>query len=303
LAIKKKPRHLYRKNFDKNIFFCYIFIYNLFQIKTYLKPPKENIMKKLLILTAAILLFAQTTLVQGFVGLDKFNDNSIDLNKWNTINTGGTTELREAQTVLQFRDIVGADESWTVLGWKKLFPKDQSWKVMVDISIPFGLLNPFSGNYEDISLFIGLRNVNDPNDSVSLDYYHSTSNNTEIASFNAYKQTDGIELIDYAVPTTTNYASLMLEWSHIGNFFSLSYDVDSGQDSFTHLMNIPVADWNMGTGNPFELGIGFGNEGNNVTVDWDDNVFMNNYKAVPEPGAVFLFASGFIFFIRKFKKN
>jgi len=261
-------------------------------------------MRKFFILTMlGSLFFLSATSSGAFVYEDDFNDNSIDSAKWTTLFGGGTVELRESSSVLQFQDTGGSSDEMILLGWNQAFPDDESWIATIDVSIPFGLLDTSSD--EDMYLTMGLRNINDHSDTVSIDYEHSISNNTEVARFIVYKQTDGADMVDSEVSTTETTGSLIIEWVQPDRHFKIGYGVAG---SSAVLQEVDVNDWNLGSGDPFELGIGFG-IGNGLTIDWSDGVFEDNFSAfsdssaVPEPTAVSLFLFGIGFFIRRFRKS
>lgn len=245
-----------------------------------------------LLLTGLVLLMAPHVCADG----DNFNDNNLDTSKWLLFNepTTATTEFREESTVLQCRDLTGAESNMVILGWLQTMPYNSDWSAMIDTKIPFGVIDPLSGQYEGMYLSIGLRNVNDFTDTVSIDFNHYSQNNTEISDFAVYKYTDDTELVSDTVSSAyTDIASLMLRWSAVNHYFTFSIDTDGGQDTFTDLIDIPIADWNITANDAFQVGIAFGNDGNNVSVDWQDNVAMDNFvitdvPSVPEPGAIFL---------------
>lgn len=263
-------------------------------------------MRKFFILTMlGSLFFLSATSSSAFVYEDDFNDNSIDLTKWTILLGSGTVELRESSTVLQFQDTVGSSDDMVLLGWNQAFPDDESWTATIDVSIPFGLLNTSSD--EDMYLTMGLRNVNDHSDSVSIDYEHySISDGMDYARFIVYKQTDGTDMVGSEVSTTETTGSLIIEWVHSDRLFKIGYGVGS---SSTVLQEVNVNDWDLGSGDPFELGIGFGTGGNGLTFSWDGGVFEDNFSAfsspsaVPEPTAISLFLFGIGFFIRRFRKS
>ena len=263
-------------------------------------------MKKLfnlskLFLTGMILLTSPNLFADG----DNFEDNNLDNSKWLLIKEPtATAEFQEAATVLQCQDLVGAEDNQVILGWNRTMPYNVDWSEKIDANIPFGVIEPLSGTLENIYLSIGLRNVNDYTDSLSIDFNHYTQNNAEFSNFMVYKYTDDNELMDNVISNAyTDISSMMIKWSAANQYFSIGIDTDGGQDNFTNLLDIPVADWNITSNDAFQVGISFGNDGNDVTVDWQDNVYMDNFNisSVPEPGAIFLFilGAGFLFKKRK----
>ncbi len=261
-------------------------------------------MKTLSILMVGCFLFLCSTSSNAFVGEDNFDDNSIDLSKWSFFSSSGTSELRESSSVLQFRDPVGSSDGMNLLAWAQALPDDESWTAMIDVSIPFGLLD--TSLDQEFYLTMGVANANDFTDSVSIDYTHSVFNNSEVASFGIYKQVDDSDVVAFHSPTSVSSASLMIQWSDLDSKFKIGYLAGGNA---VILQEISVSDWNLRPDDPFMLGIGLGTEGNGLTFGWDDGVFEDNFKvsstssSVPEPTAVSLFLLGIGFFVRNLRKK
>ncbi len=242
------------------------------------------------------------TPLRAFVGSDDFNDNSIDPSKWTSITAGGTVQLREANGTLQCQDIIGTNsgDNWSALGWIHPFPFTASWKVMVDTSLPSGLI-PLTQGLGWMQLFIGVRNINDTADSLSMNLERSNENNLELAKFTAGKETNDTGLFEISSVTTSTFASLQIGWDATLQQFNFSYDPDGGQDGFINLGSVGIADWNTTTGDTFEVGIGFGSEA--VDTNWDSGIYMDNFNAVAEPGSILLCVFGGAWLIRRTRKK
>ena len=256
-------------------------------------------MKNTILVAAAtgLLLLSVTGLrAENFSGSDDFNDNAINLNKWNNA-IGDFREFTEINQRLEL-DLDGGDTEYDSRGnlpWKLNYGSyNLDWEVSYDVEVPSFTL--FSGN-ESSQLSIAVCRYPQGESEVLAELaLEQGTHGDEYRRFQAtmYSESDS----DGAVVTTSSInASLRIRWDASATTLYCEYDDSGSASNWTDLRSWDIASqqysWNMTTGDVF-MCILFG-EGT-IHHTGETNPSGDNFVAdgtQPEPAlAIFRPASG-----------
>ena len=192
------------------------------------------------IATAVIFLISVSYLpAENFSGGDDFNDNSIDLNKWDDT-FGGFGEFTAVNQRLEL-DLDGGDtagDSDGFLAWKLNYGSyDLDWEVYYDVNVP--AFSQFSGK-ESTSMGIGVYTYPMPTAGAQIVLVQGTDG----IAYRNFKADISSEAPAY-ITTAATTASLRIRWDADLTTLYFDYDDNGGANSWNNLTA-----WNIGTGQP-----------------------------------------------------
>ena len=220
-------------------------------------------------------------------GSDTFD--FFDSSKWGLIGDSNDIQVANGRVELAVGDDDSAGYAWILNSANY----NDTWTASIDVFLPATGLNL------DEMAGIGLYAVwptPDPLDSEPLNYVgieverEGFGNGVLGGEYIGYKKTGStiVELDDTA--TSSYMVSLKLLWDAQAQLFSLFYDDNGGQDSWTLFTTTGISDWGMTGDDDFAIGItGWASD---TSLEFSDGLAFDNFNAatVPEPGVMMLFA-------------
>ena len=232
-------------------------------------------------------LFLTVSSYAAISGSDTFN--FYDSSKWAVIGDSSKVQVANGKAELAPSDGDSVGYAWILnsAGY------NDTWSASIDVFLPS------SGLDLDEMAGIGLYAVwptPDPLDSEPLNYVsieaetEGFGNNLSAGEYIGLKKTGStfIDLDDTG--TSSFFVSLKVAWDAQAQIFSLFYDDNGGQNSWTLLATTGISDWGMTSDDDFAIGItGWASD---VSLEFTDGLAFDNFNAVtvPEPGVMMLFA-------------
>ena len=199
-----------------------------------------------------LLLSGTVLLADNFSGSDDFNDNNINLSKWDDT-MGGFGDLTEANQLLELDLDGGGSSPQGHLPWKLNYGSyTQDWEVYYDINVP--TFTQFSGDEaSSMSIFIYALPMG-TGGYIGMTLGQETGSSPSrkfMANMSTLSDTTEAEIM-----TTSTESSVRIHWDASSTTLYCDYDSDGGSDSWTNLKSWNIApgqpySWNMTTGSTF----------------------------------------------------
>lgn len=245
---------------------------------------KNSLLASILVTLAALPASA------NFSGGDDFNDNSKDVVKWGPDSLSGSAALNETNQRLQFTTASAsafADASRPWVANTGSFTAD--WGLQVDVNLP--ALGLTTGQLCEVGMVVS--NGADQNDTMEVGLTLSRPAAVITRTFGSLFSVNGVAAPETTVTTTSVSGAIRVRYVAASTTLFAEYDADGAANgySWTFLDSEQVAPWNMNASSAFQVSLaGFTN--GNLIVTGGQNVFMDNFLSVPEPGSVSLACLG-----------
>jgi len=235
-----------------------------------------------------------TSACANFIGSDDFNDDSMDVNKWNP---SGSRIIQQNERLEFVHDTTdGVNENW---GWiPNRGSYTQDWEIKLDVT---SILDP-SGWTTDKYVEFGIQVVNSGNwgDSFELffkvDRFEGESYRFLDAEAIVHDKDDDV----YATFDMGTYTNVNLSISFDAATKNLSARYDIGNGSVALLaFDIDSGGWDMSADDDFFAFIAAKSSGRAVA---SGEMYGDNFYAIPEPSTVLLFATG-LFLMRYLRRK
>lgn len=250
-----------------------------------------NTKMKNTLLAALLVALATAPTFAAFSGSDDFNDNSKDPLKWGTDSLSGSAALTETNQRLQFTTASAsafADASRPWIANTGSFTAD--WGLQLDVNLP--ALGLVSGQLCQVGMVIS--NAVDPNDTLEVGLSLASPAPAVInRTFGSLFSVNGGAPTETTITTTSTAGAIRVRYVAASTTLLAEYDADGAANGYlwTSLDSRSVAPWAMNPVIPFQVSLaGFTN--GNLIVTGGQNVFMDNFLVVPEPGSALLLLLG-----------
>ena len=185
---------------------------------------------KMFIIVVSMLLLVTSALSQEIPIGDDFDDNSLDLNKWDWANRefDGDGKLVETSKVLAYKCEEPTNNDVMDLPWiLNDLPFDSDWQVQIDV---FNYTTPNTNDAVD-SFGIKIRNPDDPSDELFLELYASRLGGPPVRKgFYSALWTDGGEtgMADSGEQFVPDGGAVRMEFDSSSKVVTVYYDLNPG---------------------------------------------------------------------------
>ena len=232
----------------------------------------------------------------NLLGSDNFNDNSKNASLWGTDFAVGGGLLAETNQHLLFTaptSHTGGDAAsrpWIA----NTGSYTSAWNAQIDVNLPTIAQALALGQSYAVTLSV--------KDAAAVGFGTTFSVDLQLGNFagfldrgfNSHQDLNGTEKSDVTSATTSTSAAIRISYDPATTTLSAAFDADGavGGYSFTTFDSQNISAWGMTASSTFQVGAGGYTQGN-LALNAADNVFADNFLAVPEPSsACLLLVSG-----------
>jgi hypothetical protein len=242
-------------------------------------------MKNILCIALVAILTHTTSYGINFSGSDDFNDNSKDLAKWGTDVVAGSGTLTETNQVLQYTASGSSGSEGSGRPWiANTGSFTSNWAVQIDVNMPTLALT--AGQRYEFGLQVS--NGDDSTDTFTLKLRVDATSGRE---FHSQLRVNGVAQTAVTSTTVSTSATVRIQYDAATTTLTAQFDANGavGGYNFTNLdsRNITTAGWNMIASSVFDAAV-LGTSQGNLAISSANNVFGDNFLAVPEPSTTAL---------------
>lgn len=254
-----------------------------------------------IICSALLALLTPTISHANFAGSDDFNDNSKNTSLWGTDVAVGGGLMAETNQHLQFTATGATANDAAGRPWiANTGSYTSDWSVQMDVNVPTVARSLVAGQQYAFTLNIRNSAAVNFNTSFAVDLQYGNFGGTLDRGFNSHQDLNGIEASDVSSATVSTSAAIRVRYNAATTTLISEFDANGaiGGYSFTPFDSQNISAWGMTASSTFQA-TPIGYTTGNLTIASSDNVFADNFLAVPEPSACLLVISGLGFMALK----